>query len=276
MIRPRHLAWILPAVAALALLASAAAGRKPAAPASGKRAPDPFPSVFAGERLDYDFGWNGLAAAEVSVRNEVEDCAGRPCYHIHIDLSTKPQIDWIWKMRDRIDTYAEIGTLRPLRYSFRQREANFKHDTEVVYDQVQHLATSTTRYKDQVKVKTVPCQGVYDPITALLRMRLSDAKPGDTEELQVFDGVRVHTIRYEVVGIEEVATEFGDIRARKVRPWIEKSDPPVRKTDDSKTAKVRTVYGWIGLPGDPLLYRIESAATVGKIYAELMDKQAAP
>ena len=265
----RRTVWIALAVLAFA---AAAQGRKTAA--SAKHAPEFLSPVFAGERLDYEFGWNGIPAADVVVRIDTDEYNGRPCYHVRVDMSTKPQVDWIWKMRDRIDTYAEIGTLRPLTYSFRQREGNFSHDTDVVFDQTRKVATSIRKYKGQVKVTTIPCKDVYDPMTALLRMRVSEATIGEEEELLVFDGTRVHTIRYAVQAIGEVETEFGAIRARKVKPWIAKSEPPVRQTDNSKTAKVREVFGWIGLPGDTLLYRIESAVTVGKIYGELVDRQA--
>jgi hypothetical protein len=226
---------------------------------------------FVGERLTYEFGWNGIGAADVTVRIDPEEYLGRPAVHIQIDMRTKPQIDWIWKMRDRIDAFAEVGTWRPLRYSFQQHESTFEHDTEVIFDHAVGRATAIRRHKGNVKVDSIPCQGVYDPITALMQMRITNAKVGEQRDLLVYDGKRVHTIRYVVEGEEDVETEMGTVRARKVHPWIEKSDPPVHTTDYSKTKVVRRVTGWVGMPGDPLLYRIESAIYVGRVYGELLE-----
>ena len=234
--------------------------------------PLPAPAVFDGEKLTYLFGWSGLNAAEATISAEVVDYHGKRCYRIVNEIRSRPVLDWIWKVRDRIEVYSEVDTLRPLHYEFIQREGKFNHDTVIDFDHEAKIARAERRYKGKVKKTTVRFDELYDPMTALYVMRRAGLSPGDRAEIDAFDGKRVHTIEYRVVGADEVKTKFGEKDALVVEPRILKSDPPYKKKESDKSTEVRTVTIYLDEADGSTIYRIESDVSVGEVYAELIER----
>ena len=98
---------------------------------------------FAKKDLEYEFGWNGVPAADAKVKIRALKKDGRCQYRIVIEAKTKSYIDWIWTMRDRIEVFADALTLLPFSYEFIQREGSYQQDTKIVFDQEKGEAHST-------------------------------------------------------------------------------------------------------------------------------------
>lgn len=232
--------------------------------------PEPVPAVFANEYFHYKVGWNNLEAADAYIRVKEVQYSGRRCYHIKTEIKSRPVIDWLWKVRDQLDVYIEIDTFRPLRYTFRQREGRYNHDTDIIFDYQNNKATSLRTYKDRVRKMVIPADQVVDPITAIFMMRKAKVDVGDKRYLTVFDGKRVHTIHYEIVRQQSLETTRGMVIAYKVLPKILKTEPPIKKRGDSdKVAKVHELFLWMGSDAPAPIYRVESDVTVGSVFAEL-------
>lgn len=278
----KHRAFALSVlVLALAGLAAAVHAYDPVAPPD-RRSQEPLvsepaselPAIFAGERFAYEFGWNGIPAADAEITVGLVRYNGVRCYHVVIDLRTKRHVDWIWRMRDHIESYLEVGSLRPHRFVFRQREGSFHHDTDVIFDHVNRRATSIRTYRGRVKTKTFDFgEGeIYDPLGALLVMRSTPLETGQDRTIRVFDGKRIHTIRWEVTAEDTIDIGSGPLLSRRILPRILRSDPPVRRRENSNTARVRKIFLWVGPPMASWVYRIESEVTVGRIYAQLIER----
>ena len=282
----RHLPWLffllLLSLAGVALAQADTDPQQPAPATSGSSPTEPEPEKpaptgpprFDGERMIYEFGWNGIAAAQADITIDVEPYNGKTCYHAVMTIETKAALDLLWKVRDRIEAYAEVGTLEPQYYSFRQREGNFHHDTDIIFDHNRKVATSIRQYKGKIKKTVVAFEEMYDPVTTLLVMRNADLQPGRSRQIVTFDGKRVHTIQYEAMAKDSIDTPFGRKETVKVFPEIIKTEPPkkVKKGEADKAAKVQKVFYWIDPGSHAWIYHVESEVTVGRIYAKLIER----
>jgi len=221
--------------------------------------------------LSYEFEWNGIAAAQAKASIKRKMHEGAECYHVVVDIRTKPFIDWLWKLRDRLEGYIEAKTFKPLRYSFRQREGSYRHDTDIIFDHKRNTATSIRTYKGKIKKKTVDAENMLDPVSALFYLLIRPLEPGQSRILSVFDGKRVHTIKYEALGREGVKVPVGKINALKVVPSFLRSDPP-RKPVKGGGEKVREVFLWVSQDRHRDIVKIESDVFVGKINAKLIGR----
>ena len=228
---------------------------------------------FAGENLTYEFGWSGISAATARIAVTKVIDRSVPCYQIVIDLQGQPKLDWIWKVRDRIETVSTVADLQCHRFFFQQREAKFSLDTDVRLDSGrQMLIGSRTRYRPD-KTQTLapgeaPCN-YFDPLSALFFVRRLTPGVGQSQSLKVFDGKRSHDLTYTTLAEETIVTKLGSFITWKVQPRIVRSSG---KDDASKVNKVRTAYLWVDKNEPHHIVRIESEAFVGKIFAELTSR----
>ncbi|MDP8256956.1 MAG: DUF3108 domain-containing protein [Candidatus Alcyoniella australis] len=222
---------------------------------------------FQGERLSYQFGWNGIPAAEIDVEIDVVDYFGNQCYEIKIHGRTKRAIDLIWKMRDEFVTFTKTADLNPIRYSFYQREGRFTQDTDIIWNYETNVARSTRVKKHRrMKDREVEADKYMDPISALFFVRTQDLDVGDVQRLSVFDGKRTHLLEYKVVSREIINVPRGRFAALKIAPRIVSSS---EQDKSSGTEKVREVYFYVSDDAQRLLLRFEAEAFVGQIYGEL-------
>lgn len=233
-----------------------------------------FAGDLIGEKLTYEFGWQGYTAAKAEITVGEIDYYGTPCYEIEMNIRSLSKLEWIWKVRDKLTSYTRKSDLVPMRFYYLQREGKFALDTEILLDKPNNLLKSTrTQYKDdQIKhyrPKQVQLNGHMDPLGALLKMRKQDFKVGEKYEMRVFDGKREHVISYKVLTKETIDTKFGKQETFRIEPRIEKSsgDP-----DKTKVEKVQTVTLWIATSPDHTVYRIESKVWLGSVFAELVSK----
>ena len=228
---------------------------------------------FAGENLVYEFGWSGISAATAKVTVKPITDAGAPCYKIVFEIKGKPKLDWIWKVRDRIETITTRDSLQCHRFFFQQREARFHLDTDVRLDPAkQMLLSSRTRYKQgeaqALKPKHAPSNH-YDPVSALYFARRAPKAPGKVYNLKVFDGKRKHDLTYSVIAEERIKIGLGEFDAWKIWPRIVRSSGADAA---SKVNKVRNAYLWVDKKPPHHVLKIESDVFVGAIYAELIQQ----
>ncbi|MCZ7586399.1 MAG: DUF3108 domain-containing protein [Deltaproteobacteria bacterium] len=181
---------------------------------------------FAGETLAYEFGWNGIAAADVAVRVREGKC-DRPCLTARIEANGRKYLDMFWKVRDRIEITCAKEQFRPMHYTFYQREGRFHLDTRIWHDEKSGRLRSSRFRVDQgksYKDKDAEAGGTWGPISSILFMRSQPLTPGSNTTINVFDGKRTHELNWRVVGKERIKIELGEFDAIKVKPRIVRSE----------------------------------------------------
>ena len=69
-----------------------------------------------GYQVLYNWGFIWLDAGEVTFKVQPEEYKGLPSYHISGIGGTYPSYDWIYKVRDKFESWVDTSSLKPFRY----------------------------------------------------------------------------------------------------------------------------------------------------------------
>jgi hypothetical protein len=103
--------------------------------------PDNFRKItnnaFAeGEKLTFDVKYGfvtaGIGTMEIP---KLKKISGRDAYYVLFTVNTVPSFDWVFKVRDRYETYVDKDALFPWRFEQHIREGKFSRDFSAFFDQ---------------------------------------------------------------------------------------------------------------------------------------------
>ena len=76
-----------------------------------------------------------VKAGDASFSNKVERLNGKPVYHITAEGKSNEKYDWIYKVRDRYESFIDTNTMEPLKFVRSVSEGNHKHYENVTFNQ---------------------------------------------------------------------------------------------------------------------------------------------
>jgi hypothetical protein len=200
--------------------------------------------------LFVDAGTASFSASMVRYNN-------KPAYHI-VGLGTSnPTYDWIFKVRDRYESYVDTGSLKPLRFIRNVDEGGYKKTENVQFNHDNQTAVST-----QGTFKVPPC--VQDVLSAVYYARNIDFnkyKPGDKIPFSMFLDDEVYNLYIRYLGRETVKTRYGKFRSIKFKPMLIKGT--IFEGGEKMTV-------WVTDDANRLPLRIESPITVGSVKVDMM------
>ena len=168
-----------------------------------------------GERLTYALSWGKIAAGtavlEIAGRQVL---SGRPVLKLLHTARSNDFVSIFYPVNNRVESYLDEGSMLPARLSFQRREGKRKNDTDVVFDQVAHLATVTR--DGQTETVAVP-PGVQDTLSCLYSFRYLPLKAaGDTVGMEVLHDKKNYHLELRVEGFERMQSPFGEVEAIRV------------------------------------------------------------
>jgi hypothetical protein len=181
----------------------------------------PAKAVFAaGEYLRYrlHYGFVDAGVGELKVMEETVVMRGQPCYHIVATGATTRSFDWIYKVRDRYESYVMHEGLVPLLFKRDIYEGGFAYRDTYAFDHSARRATSDG------KQFVVP-DNVQDIVSAFYTARsldFSEAVPGQVFELPLFLDNETHRFIFRFKGRKSVSTDVGTFRALVFMPVVMK------------------------------------------------------
>jgi hypothetical protein len=176
------------------------------------------PVFKVGEQLTYKLKYGVFTAAEAYLRVEAsaKKFDGRPAFHIVADGKTAGAFDFLYKVRNRYETYVDQVTLLPYFYTENRHEASYKHTDNVTFNH--------NDYKITAAKGVYPFKGkVFDFLSAYYFSRSIDVSKihiGDTFELKYFLEDGVHTLSISYAGKEKVNCSMGNFNCLKFNPTI--------------------------------------------------------
>ena len=187
-------------------------------------------SFKAGEQFNYKiyYNWGAIwmEAGEASFCVFLNTLNGRSVYHFVGLGATYPKYDWFYKVRDKYESYADTGSLKPLRFIREAKEGgSYTYDDYVFNQKKNKVYTSSKRNKKQSKLDSINITAcTNDVMTAIFYARCLDFskyKAKDTIPITfVLDGeVFPSYIRY--LGKETVKSDLlGNVRCIKFSPKL--------------------------------------------------------
>jgi hypothetical protein len=177
-------------------------------------------------KINYNWGAIWVAAGEASFSVEDKVIAGRNAYHFVGQGTTYPKYDFLYKVRDRYESYADTLSLKPIRFIRDASEGGaYTFDDYVFSFSKNKVYTNSRRNKKPGKFDSINVTScTKDVLTAIYYTRCLDFskyKTNDTIPVTfVLDGeVFPSYVRY--LGKETITSDLlGKVRCIKFRPRL--------------------------------------------------------
>lgn len=209
-----------------------------------------------GEEITYTI-YYALAGAHVNAgtttfSNRLEKFNGKTVFHVMGTGSSNAKYDWIYKVRDRYESYIDTLTMQPLKFFRDVNEGSTKKTETVSFNNTSHTATNETG-----TYKVPAC--VQDVLSAFYYARNIDFdkyKKGDKIPFQMFLENQVYDLHIRYQGKEDVKTKYGKFNAVKFKVLL--IPGTIFKGGEEMTV-------WVSDDENHIPVRVESPIVVGSI-----------
>lgn len=218
-------------------------------------------SFSAGENITLVVFYNALGlyvnAGTANFAVTSEKFNSKPVYHIVGTGVTNSSYDWIFKVRDRYETYIDTETLQPYKFIRNVDEGGYKIYQNVTFNQAANTAISA---KGVFKVPNC-IQDVISSVYYARNIDFNKYKSGDRIPFAMFLDDEVYNMYIRYMGKETIKTRYGKFKAIKFKPLL------VKGTLFEGGEKM-TVY--VSDDQNKVPLRIESPLIVGSVKVDLM------
>ena len=216
----------------------------------------------AGERVSYTvyYAVAGIYvnAGDATFTNTLETLNSKPVYHIVGEGHTNSSYDWIYKVRDKYETYIDTGTMQALKFVRNINEGGFKKYQNVVFNK-----TANTAVTNDGVFKIPACiQDVVSSVFYARNIDFSKLNPDDRISFSMFLDNQVYNMYIRYIGKETIKTKYGKFNAIKFKPLLIKGTI----FDEGENMTV-----WVTDDANHIPVRIESPIVVGKVKIDMMN-----
>lgn len=198
-----------------------------------------------------------VSAGEAVFTTNATTYDGKPAYHIVGTGTTYSSYDWIFKVRDRYETYIDKEKNLPLRFQRNVQEGKVKFTNDVKFS---HAANKA--YSNNKSFAINACtQDVLSTIYFARNIDYSKYKVGDKINFSLFLDDELHNLYIKYMGKTTVKTKYGTFNAIKIVPLL--VEGTIFKGGDKMVVYVSDDKNHIPL-------RIETPILVGQIKVDLM------
>jgi hypothetical protein len=209
-------------------------------------------------RVYYNMGFVWINAGNVHFNTNLEQMNGKKVYHISGAGKTAKSYEWVYKVRDKYDTYIDKETMLPVRFIRHVNEGGFKIDQDITMDHTKCIAISDTTTYPIPKCT----QDVLSVIYFARNINYSKYNIGDKIPFTMFLDNKVYSLYIKYLGKEKIDTKMGTYNAIKIVPLLIQGT--IFKGGEKMTV-------WVTDDANHLPLRIESPILVGSIKVDLID-----
>lgn len=218
-------------------------------------------AFYAGENISYNVFYavmgiyvNAGSANFIITQDHV---GNRPAYHVVGTGSSNPSYDWIFKVRDRYETYIDTASMQPLKFIRDINEGGFKKYENVTFNNQTNTAITTNGV-----FKVPDCvQDVLSSVYYARNINFDKYKPEDKIPFTMFLDNEVYNLYIKYLGKETIKTKYGKFKAIKFKPLL------VKGTMFEGGEKMTV---WVSDDMNHIPLRIESPIVVGSVKVDMM------
>jgi hypothetical protein len=211
----------------------------------------------AGEKLTFNVNYGFVTAGIATMEVEgIRRISARNAYHVLFLVNTVPSFDWIFKVRDRYETFIDTEGLFPWRFEQHIREGSYSRDFSAFFDQRRGKAKTSEGSYD------IPPY-VNDILSAFYYARTLDyskMKVNDMILLHNFYKDKVYDLNVKYLGKETVSVAAGTFDCIIVEPLVQEGG--LFKSEGSITV-------WLSDDDLKLPVKVKTKVVIGSIDAEL-------
>jgi hypothetical protein len=187
-----------------------------------------------------------------------EKLNNKPVYHVVGTGTSNSSYDWIFKVRDRYESYIDTASMQPLKFIRNIDEGGYKKYENITFNQQTNTAITTNGV-----FKTPDCvQDVLSSIYYARNIDFSKYNEGDKIPFTMFLDNEVYNLYIKFLGRETVKTKYGKFRAIKFKPLLVKGT--IFQGGEKMTV-------WVSDDPNHIPLRIESPIVVGSVKVDMMN-----
>lgn len=222
------------------------------------------PAFRSGEKITYSVFYNVMGlyfnAGTATFSTQKEKYNNNEVFHVVGEGSTNRKYDWIFKVRDRYESYFDADQVQPVKFVRNINEGSYKKFEEVSFNDKASTAVTNSG------VFRVP-KHVQDVVSSMYYARSIDYnkyKPGDKILFNMFLDDQVYEMYIRYLGKETIKTRLGTFNAIKLKPLLLKGN--TFNGGENMTL-------WVTDDANHIPVRIESPISVGSVKVDLMQYQ---
>lgn len=188
--------------------------------------------------------------------NTLETLNNKPVYHIIGEGRTNSSYDWLYKVRDRYETYVDTATMQPFKFIRNVNEGGYKKYQNVTFNK-----TANTAVTNEGVFKVPACvQDVVSSVFYARNVDFSALQPNDKISFSMFLDNEVFNMYIRYLGRETIKTKYGKFKAIKFKPLLIQGT--IFKGGEEMVV-------WVTDDENRIPVRIESPISVGKVKIDL-------
>lgn len=216
-----------------------------------------------GEKMNFVLKYGAIPAGTATLEvHDMDEIQGEAAYHFVMTARSNSFIDLFFKVRDRIDSYADANMNHSLYYKKDQKEGKTRRDIRVVFDWEKNESTYVNFDTEPKVINLLP--GTFDPLSVFYYTRLFDFKKAEDFEQPVTDGEKNLMGILRVIGKETITVPAGTFETLILEPDLQNVEGVFSK---KQRAKIKL---WVTDDSSRLLVQMKSKALVGSFVAELV------
>ena len=219
-----------------------------------------FP-IGLGEKLIFHVSFGLIPAGKATL--EVVDTAtvdDNLTYHVVTTARSAKAFDYVFKVRDSIETWMDADTIYSHRFHKRLSEGKYRDDQLVVFNQADSLVQWWDRGKKRDPIKVMP--RIQDVLTAGFKVRTMPMEVGDTLKVPVHDVNKTYELFVLIRARETVETLSGTYDCFKVEPVL-------RSGGIFKKEKGAKIFLWLTTDELHIPVLMKSKVSFGSVTADL-------
>ena len=228
---------------------------------------DRLDSFEVGEKLEYDlyFNWTAiwLKAGVVSFKLRNGNVNGVPAMHAVAEARTPRTFDWIYRVRDKYESYLDYTTLNPLRFVRDVNEGDYTKQVQYTYrpDTNEAMVDFMIRrgvMKAENELLSIP-ECTQDLLSALYFARslnYDNMEPGESVAVDLLMDKKMYEVSFKYIGKDTLEYDGNNFRCNKFIPSLIEGD--VFEESDE-------IILWVTDDANNLPLFVESQLNFGKI-----------
>ena len=210
----------------------------------------------------FELRWGFIPAGEAVMEvRPIKTINGVETFHFVLTARTNSFVDKVYKVRNRIDAFADTAMTQSVLFKQKQHEGHRKKDIVVKFDWRNQKAQYSNYGKKRDPIELLP--GSFDPLSAFYYTRLLDYKENDTVTRPVTDGKKNIVGVAKVIRRETIELPCGTFDTYMIEPDLRHVGGVFRK---SKNAKIHV---WVTADERHIPVRAKSKVIVGSFVGEL-------
>lgn len=198
-----------------------------------------------------------INAGNATFTSKLETINNRPVYHVIGEGKTNPSYDWIYRVRDKYETYIDTATMQPLKFIRNVNEGGYKKYQNITFNKTANTAIAT----DGVFKVPACVQDVVSSMYYARNVDFTQLRPDDKIPFSLFLDNEVYNMYIRFVGREDIKTRYGKFHALKIKPLLLKGQ--IFEGGENMTV-------WVTDDLNHIPVRVESPLVVGKVKIDMM------